>query len=238
MINSSGATESVTVEHDIPNIGNKTDASIRTEKDGNGIVTIDKVGTMKENGVQATFTNKVVSQLKEAAGENLLLHMTVKDKDGNKRYSVEVNSADLTPKNKLYIYKKDSKTGALYMVNSKAYTTDSKGQLKLIIRSKGDFVLKNAEEAAKINKEILATVQVKNNKVTLEKRKTTTFAFSEELDMRNVKKITYTSSKASVATVNENGKIKGKKAGTTTITATVTLKNGDTKIVTMKVTVK
>ena len=238
VINGSGATESVTVEHDIPNIGNKTDASIRTEKDGNGIVTIDKVGTMKENGMQATFTNKVVSQLKEAAGENLLLHMTVKDKDGNKRYSVEVNSADLTPKNKLYIYKKDSKTGALYMVNSKAYTTDSKGQLKLIIRSKGDFVLKNAEEAAKINKEILATVQVKNNKVTLEKGKTTTFAFSEELDMRNVKKITYTSSKASVATVNENGKIKGKKAGTTTITATVTLKNGDTKIVTMKVTVK
>lgn len=238
VINSSGATESVTVEHDIPNIGNKTDASIRTEKDGNGIVTIDKVGTMKEKGMQATFTNKVVSQLKEAAGENLLLHMTVKDKDGNKRYSVEVNSADLTPKNKLYIYKKDSKTGALYMVNSKAYTTDSKGQLKLIIRSKGDFVLKNAEEAAKINKEILATVQVKNNKVTLEKGKTTTFAFSEELDMRNVKKITYTSSKASVATVNENGKIKGKKAGTTTITATVTLKNGDTKIVTMKVTVK
>ncbi len=238
VINSSGATESVAVEHDIPNIGNKTDASIRTEKDGNGIVTIDKVGTMKENGVQATFTNKVVSQLKEAAGENLLLHMTVKDKDGNKRYSVEVNSADLTPKNKLYIYKKDSKTGALYMVNSKAYTTDSKGQLKLIIRSKGDFVLKNAEEAAKINKEILATVQVKNNKVTLEKGKTTTFAFSEELDMRNVKKITYTSSKTSVATVNENGKIKGKKAGTTTITATVTLKNGDTKIVTMKVTVK
>lgn len=238
VINSSGATESVTVEHDIPNIGNKTDASIRTEKDGNGIVTIDKVGTMKEKGMQATFTNKVVSQLKEAAGENLLLHMTVKDKDGNKRYSVEVNSADLTPKNKLYIYKKDSKTGALYMVNSKAYTTDSKGQLKLIIRSKGDFVLKNAEEAAKINKEILATVQVKNNKVTLEKGKTTIFAFSEELDMRNVKKITYTSSKTSVATVNENGKIKGKKAGTTTITATVTLKNGDTKIVTMKVTVK
>ena len=53
-----------------------------------------------------------------------------------------------------------------------------------------------------------------------------------------MKKITYTSSKTSVATVNENGKIKGKKAGTTTITATVTLKNGDTKIVTMKVTVK
>lgn len=110
VIDSSGATESVTVEHDIPNIGNKTDASIRTEKDGNGMVTIDKVGTMKENGVQATFTNKVVSQLKEAAGENLLLHMTVKDKDGNKRYSVEFDSEEQA----VYLQKGQQDRSAVY----------------------------------------------------------------------------------------------------------------------------
>ena len=56
--------------------------------------------------------------------------------------------------------------------------------------------------------------------------------------MRNVKSISYESSDPRIATVNETGKIKGKKAGTTTITATVTLKNGETKTVTMKVTVK
>ena len=124
------------------------------------------------------------------------------------------------------------------MVNGKAYITDSKGQLKLIIRSKGDFVLKNAEDAAKINERILATVQAKKNKVTLAKGKTEFFAFHEDLDMRNVKSISYETSDPRIATVNETGKIKGKKAGTTTITATVTLKNGETKTVTMKVTVK
>ena len=241
VINSAGTTESITKEHEIENIGNKTNASVLIEKADNGKVnnaeaTVDKVGAAKPNGTQATITNKVLSQLKEANdGNDLNLTMTVKDKDGNKRYSVEVNSADLTPKNKLYIYRKDSKTGKLYMVNSKVYTADSKGQLKLVIRFKGNFVLKNAEDSKKLNQEILSTVQAKKNKVTLSKGKTTTFAFADELDLRNVKKITY---KSSNPTVDKNGKIKGKKAGTSTITATVTLKNGETQTITMKATVK
>ena len=231
-----GNTVQQTTQKEIKNIGNGTSAVIDVD---NNTAIINKIGAAKPKGMQATINNKVLSQLKEANnGKNLLLTMIVKDKDGNKRYSVEVNTADLTPKNKLYIYKKDSKTGELILVNNKAYITDSKGQLKLIIRSKGDFVLKNAEDAAKINERILATVQAKKSKVTLSKGKTTTFAFADELDLRNVKKITYKSSNPTVATVDKNGKIKGKKAGTSTITATVTLKNGETKILTMKVTVK
>lgn len=56
--------------------------------------------------------------------------------------------------------------------------------------------------------------------------------------MTNVSKITYSSSKKSVAKVDKNGKVTAKKAGTATIKAKVTLKNGKTKTVTMKVTVK
>ena len=233
---SKGNVVKKTTKKEIKNIGNGTDAVIDVD---NNTAVINKIGAAKPKGMQATINNKVLSQLKEANnGKDLLLTMIVKDKDGNKRYSVEVNTADLTPKNKLYIYKKDSKTGELILVNNKAYITDSKGQLKLIIRSKGDFVLKNAEDAAKINEKILATVQAKKNKATLAKGKTEFFAFHEDLDMRNVKSISYETSDPRIATVNETGKIKGKKAGTTTITATVTLKNGETKILTMKVTVK
>ena len=217
---SKGNVVKKTTKKEIKNIGNGTDAVIDVD---NNTAIINKIGAAKPKGMQATINNKVLSQLKEANnGKNLLLTMIVKDKDGNKRYSVEVNTADLTPKNELYIYKKDSKTGELYMVNGKAYIPDSKGQLKLIIRSKGDFVLKNAEDAAKINERILATVQTKKNKATLAKGKTELFAFHEDLDMRNVKSISYESSDPRIATVNETGKIKGKKAGTTTITATVT----------------
>ena len=53
-----------------------------------------------------------------------------------------------------------------------------------------------------------------------------------------VAKITYKTSRKSVATVNKNGTITTKKAGTVTIRATVTLKNGETKSVKMTLTVK
>jgi uncharacterized protein YjdB len=53
-----------------------------------------------------------------------------------------------------------------------------------------------------------------------------------------VKSIVYKTSKSNVATVNKNGKITGKKSGTATVSAVVTLKNGSKKTVKMKVTVK
>lgn len=68
--------------------------------------------------------------------------------------------------------------------------------------------------------------------------KTTKAKLHSGLNMNNVKKITYASTKKLVAKVDKNGKITAKKAGTATIKATVTLKNGEKKTVTMKVKVK
>ena len=59
-----------------------------------------------------------------------------------------------------------------------------------------------------------------------------------KLDMDNVSKITYSTSRKAVATVSRNGKIIAKKAGTATIKAKVTLKNGTKKTVSMKIKVK
>ena len=61
---------------------------------------------------------------------------------------------------------------------------------------------------------------------------------SSKLDMDNVESITYSTSKKSVATVSKNGKVTAKKAGNVTIKVIVTLKNGQTKTVKMKVKVK
>ena len=51
-------------------------------------------------------------------------------------------------------------------------------------------------------------------------------------------KITYTSAKQSVATVSQSGKITAQKSGNASITVTVTLKNGKTKVLNVKVKVK
>lgn len=54
----------------------------------------------------------------------------------------------------------------------------------------------------------------------------------------NIKKITYTTSNKSVAKVNKNGTITAKRKGSVTVRAKVTLKNGKTKTVSMKVKVR
>ena len=64
------------------------------------------------------------------------------------------------------------------------------------------------------------------------------FSVYSKLDMDNVEKITYSTSKKSVATVNKNGTVTTKKSGKVTIRAKVLLKNGKTKTVKMTVTVK
>ena len=87
MKDSKGNVVKKTTKKEIKNIGNGTDAIIDVD---NNTAIINKIGAAKPKGMQATINNKVLSQLKEANnGKDLLLTMIVKDKDGNKRYSVE-----------------------------------------------------------------------------------------------------------------------------------------------------
>ena len=89
-----------------------------------------------------------------------------------------------------------------------------------------------------MEKQILATVKVKKFTATISEGKKTALKLSSKLNMDNVAKITYTSAKKSVATVNKNGTITAKNSGSVVIIATVTLKNGKTKTVKMKIKVK
>lgn len=89
-----------------------------------------------------------------------------------------------------------------------------------------------------MEKAVLKTVAVKKTTASIKEGKNTKIQLSSKLDLDNVKKITYTSGKKSVAVVDKNGKITAKKKGTVTIKAKVTLKNGKTKTVSMKIKVK
>ena len=108
----------------------------------------------------------------------------------------------------------------------------------LTVKGTGSYKLVNQTDASKIVKDILATVKSANASKTLSKGKTAKFVMSKKLNMANVSKITYSSSKSSVVKIDKNGKITAKKAGTATVKAKVTLKNGKTKTVSMKVKVK
>ena len=164
--------------------------------------------------------------------------MVVKDAKGNTKYKVKANAKNLVKGNKLAIYRLNTKTGEYEMVNAKTYTVNSKGTVVVSMTEKKVYELVSQEKAKELTQKIKATVKTAKTSLTVKNGKTATAKLSSGLNMNNVKKVTYASTKTSVAKVDKKGKITAKKKGTATIKVTVTLKNGTKKTVTTKVKVK
>ena len=214
----------------------KMEVSVSVSKDQNGKVT-DASATV--SGTKGQISAETAGKIAEAVGtDSVAITVEVKDSKGNVKYTVTTDSKNLTDNVSMKVFVINKKTGAYELVNGKTYKTNKDGNLKFSLSKGGDYTLLSTKEAAKIEKAILKTVAPKKTKVTVKKGKATTFALSSKLNKNNVKKITYKSSKKSVATVNKKGKITAKKKGTAFVKATVTLKNGKTKTVSMKITVK
>ena len=161
----------------------------------------------------------------------------VKNANGDVKYTVSVSAKNVKNNKSLKAFVVNRKTGEYELINSKTYKAED-GNLNASFGKKGDYVLLTTKEAARIEKEILKTIAPKKTKATVKKGKTTEFKLDSKLNQNNVKKVTYKTSKKSIATVNKNGKIKANRKGTVTIKATVTLKNGKTKTVSMKIVVR
>lgn len=215
--------------------GKKAEASVTITKDVQGNVTSANATV---SGSKGTLTADVVKQLTEAAGtEDLTIIVQVKNANGDVKYTVSVSAKNVKNNKSLKAFVVNRKTGEYELINSKTYKAKD-GNLNVSFGKKGDYVLLTTKEAARIEKEILKTIAPKKTKETVKKGKTTEFKLDSKLNQNNVKKVTYKTSKKSIATVNKNGKIKANRKGTVTIKATVTLKNGKTKTVSMKIAVR
>ena len=215
--------------------GKKAEASVTITKDVQGNVTSANATV---SGSKGTLTADVVKQLTEAAGtEDLTIIVQVKNANGDVKYTVSVSAKNVKNNKSLKAFVVNRKTGEYELINSKTYKAKD-GNLNVSFGKKGDYVLLTTKEAARIEKEILKTIAPKKTKATVKKGKTTEFKLDSKLNQKNVKKVTYKTSKKSIATVNKNGKIKANRKGTVTIKATVTLKNGKTKTVSMKIAVR
>lgn len=213
----------------------KAEASVTITKDAQGNVTSANATV---SGSKGTLTADVVKQLTEATGtEDLTIIVQVKNANGDVKYTVSVSAENVKNNKSLKAFVVNRKTGEYELINSKTYKAED-GNLNASFGKKGDYVLLTTKEAARIEKEILKTIAPKKAKATVKKGKTTKFKLDSKLNQNNVKKVTYKTSKKSIATVNKNGKIKANRKGTVTIKATVTLKNGKTKTVSMKIVVR
>lgn len=227
----------------IKNLPADTKASLNVTTDAKGNKTteasVETKGTEKKSGVSTSVSADVVKAITDKAKTtDVTIKQEVKKADGSTAYTVEVSAGDVKAGENLKLMKKDEKTGELVLVNKKDYTVSADGSVDLTIKNSGEYALLSQKDASKEISRIKKTVKATKTSVTVKKKKTTKFPWSKKLNMENVDKIVYTSSKKSVVTVNKNGKITAKKKGTAKVKAVVTLKNGTKKTVTMKVKVK
>lgn len=223
--NKDGSTVTVTTTTD-----SKGSTSVKAE--------VVKTGRKSAAGTKGTISSDVVAQITEAAGTtDVVISQKVVDKTGKTAYTVSVNAKDLSAGKKLTLVKYNKKTGKYTLYNKKTYKATDAG-VSQTIKDSGSYQLISEADAAKLVKEILATVKPAKKSKTVKEGNAASFAWSKELDTANVSKITYSSTDNSIAKIGKNGKITAKKAGKVTLKATVTLKNGKKKVVSMKLSVR
>lgn len=235
-----------------PSNGNKTDvetpsdgntAGTQTPSDGNATgqntPTVTVTGTRKNKAIKTTVTADLINQiLEENDGKHTYVTIQVTDPAGNISYTLTVNTADIQTGNKMYVCAKDQKTGAYVLVNDKSYTVTKAGNVNFSADSNKDYVLMDQKDMDQVTTKILKTVTLKNKTVQVKKGKQKKVSLAATLNMDNVKSISYQSNNKKIASVNKKGTIKSNKKGTASIRVTVTLNNGKTKVLKLKVKVK
>ena len=224
-----------------PSNGNT--AGTQTPSDGNtagqNTPTVTVSGTRKNKAIKTTVTADLINQiLEENDGKHTDVTIQVTDPAGNVSYTLTVNTADIQTGNKLYVCAKDQKTGAYVLVNDKSYTVTKAGNVNFSADSNKNYVLMDQKDMDQVTTKILKTVTLKNKTVQVKKGKQKKVSLAATLNMDNVKSISYQSNNKKIASVNKKGTIKSNKKGTASIRVTVTLNNGKTKVLKLKVKVK
>ena len=224
-----------------PSNGNT--AGTQTPSDGNtagqNTPTVTVTGTRKNKAIKTTVTADLIKQtMEENNGKHTDVTIQVTDLAGNVSYTLTVNTADIQTGNKLYVCAKDQKTGAYVLVNDKSYTVTKAGNVNFSADSNKDYVLMDQKDMDQVTTKILKTVTLKNKTVQVKKGKQKKVSLAATLNMDNVKSISYQSNNKKIASVNKKGTIKSNKKGTASIRVTVTLNNGKTKVLKLKVKVK
>lgn len=154
---------------------------------------------------------------------------------------------------KAYLYQYDAKTKKLNCVPNSNYKVDKNGYVTLKVITGKDYVLLPAVAPASKKSGVFSQVDY-TDKVSVKKGTKKSVAIKlpdtikkvsslEKFDQAKYKsvygaKVTYKSSKQSVATVNSDGVITAKGKGTTSVIATVQLSNKKTKTYKTTITVK
>ena len=152
-------------------------------------------------------------------------------------YTLTANSSDLTAGNSLKVFKYSAKKGYT-LVNAKSYKAAVDGSVSVSLKDKGNYFLKDTKTASKIEKKILDSVKAAKTSVKVKKGKNTKVALAGSFNKENAKSITFSTTDKKTLKVSKSGTVKALKKGSAVVRAKVVLKNGKTKVVKVKITVK
>lgn len=237
-VDTEGTAQSVVLDKDFPTGDVLT---IRKTEEPNGEVSY-VLATLETE--EATIVKAKVERAEALANmKNIPYRVKVLDENGKLDYKVRVNTGDVKANQTLYVYKYDSKTKSFGLVQAdhQKVKADEKANIScdfenLISTQRYQLVTKS--KAGLLDKKILATVKAKIGQKSLKVNQSTSFKLDEKLNLENVSTIKYSTSDKQVVKVSKAGKITGKNTGTADIKATITLINGKTKTVRMKIKVK
>lgn len=237
-VDTEGTAQSVVRDKDFPTGDVLT---IRKTEEPSGDVSYVLATLVTE---EATIVKAKVERAEALANmKNIPYRVKVLDENGKLDYKVRVNTGDVKANQTLYVYKYDSKTKSFGLVQAdyQKVKADEKANIicdfeNLISTQRYQLVTKS--KAGLLDKKILATVKAKIGQKSLKVNQSTSFKLDEKLNLENVSTIKYSTSDKQVVKVSKAGKITGKNTGTADIKATITLINGKTKTVRMKIKVK
>ena len=237
-VDTEGTSQSVVRDKDFPTGDLLT---IRKTEEQSGEVSYVLATLLTE---EATIVKAKVERAEALANmKNIPYRVKVLDENGKLDYKVRVNTGDVKANQTLYVYKYDSKTKSFGLVQAdyQKVKADEKANIicdfeNLISTQRYQLVTKS--KAGLLDKKILATVKAKIGQKSLKVNQSTSFKLDEKLNLENVSTIKYSTSDKQVVKVSKAGKITGKNTGTADIKATITLINGKTKTVRMKIKVK
>ena len=237
-VDTEGTAQSVVRDKDFPTGDLLT---IRKTEEPSGEVSYVLATLVTE---EATIVKAKVERAEALANmKNIPYRVKVLDENGKLDYKVRVNTGDVKANQTLYVYKYDSKTKSFGLVQAdyQKVKADEKANIicdfeNLISTQRYQLVTKS--KAGLLDKKILATVKAKIGQKSLKVNQSTSFKLDEKLNLENVSTIKYSTSDKQVVKVSKAGKITGKNTGTADIKATITLINGKTKTVRMKIKVK
>lgn len=222
---------------EVAEVAKDTKVTVEVSKDADGEVT----GATADVEVKPTDSGKtvlsgdVIDQIKDIGG-SCEIKVTARDNEGNALGTLSVDTEDIKPGKKLYMYGID-KNGNIFILDDSKVKVKKSGTVKVEIPAKGDYELLSKSDSKAAKKQILDSCELKKDKISVDVNDTAKIKLSSDFSKKNVEQITYKVNGSKNVTIDKNGKITAKSAGKVKVDVEIILKGGMKKTLTVEITI-